>query len=82
MPEAEFLTSNELVEVTGYSHVNSQRDWLERNEWVYVTNGAGKPVVNRWYARLRMAGVQPTITEVQKAWMPDFSGIENATKIK
>jgi hypothetical protein len=77
--QTEFLTADEIAEVTGYKHTAQQRDWLDRNGWTYVTNAVGRPIVNRWYARLRMAGVKPTITNTQTAWMPDFSGIENAT---
>lgn len=52
MSETEFLTADELVEVTGYKHVASQREWLDKNGWAYVVNAAGRPIVGRWFARL------------------------------
>ena len=33
MSETEFLTADELAEVTGYKHVASQREWLDKNGW-------------------------------------------------
>ena len=55
MSETEFLTADELVEVTGYKHVASQREWLDKNGWPYVVNAAGRPIVGRWFARMRLA---------------------------
>ena len=72
----EFLTTDELAEVTGYKHVASQREWLDKNAWSYVVNASGRPIVGRWFARMRLAGVQPTATGLQSAWRPDFSALE------
>ena len=44
MSETEFLTAEELAEVTGYKHVASQREWLDKNGWPYVVNASGRPV--------------------------------------
>jgi hypothetical protein len=73
MIDSEFLTPEELIEVTGYKHTGSQRDWLDKQGWCYVVNGAGRPIVGRWYARMRLAGVRPTATGAETAWSPDFS---------
>ncbi|MDC6408717.1 DUF4224 domain-containing protein [Xylella fastidiosa subsp. multiplex] len=59
MNETEFLDGEELFEMTGYKNLAHQRDWLDRNGWVYVVNAAGRPIVGRWFARLRLAGVHP-----------------------
>ena len=45
MTETEFLTTDELAEVTGYKHVASQREWLDKNAWSYVVNASGRPIV-------------------------------------
>lgn len=74
MSEAEFLQADELVEVTGYKHVASQKEWLDKNGWRYVVNAAGRPIVNRWYARMRMSGITPT--GAKEEWKPDFSALE------
>jgi hypothetical protein len=73
MSESEFLTADELVEVTGYKHAASQREWLDKNAWHYVLNAAGRPIVGRWYARMRLSGITPTFSGAQPAWRPDFS---------
>lgn len=72
-PGAEMLTTDELAAVTGYKHAASQRAWLEKNHWAYVTNSSGRPVVGRWYARMRLAGIKPTQSGMEPAWAPDFS---------
>ena len=73
MQESEFLTSNELAEITGYKHPGSQREWLDANGWQYVLNAARRPIVGRYFARLRLAGVQPTANGgTAAAWSPDF----------
>lgn len=72
---AEFLSATELGEVTGYRHSASQREWLDKNGWHYVLNASGRPVVGRYYARLRMSGITPTPNGFQHGWTPDFSGL-------
>lgn len=72
---AECLTADELVEITGYQHAASQRGWLDRNGWCHVLNAAGRPIVGRWYARMRLSGLTPTETGIQSGWKPDFSAL-------
>jgi Domain of unknown function (DUF4224) len=69
---SEFLSADELAEVTGYKHVTSQREWLEKNGWTYVRNASGKPIVGRWYARQKLAGLTPTQTGTTLSWAPNF----------
>lgn len=75
MIDSETLTADELVEITGYKHAAHQKDWLDRNGWAYVVNGAGRPIVGRWFARMRLAGVTPTPGGDEPAWKPDFSAL-------
>ncbi|MCD2163831.1 DUF4224 domain-containing protein [Comamonas koreensis] len=75
MSETEFLNAEELLEVTGYKTASMQRDWLNRNGWQYAVNGAGRPVVGRWFARLRLAGVQPTAHGLQQSGKPNFAAL-------
>lgn len=75
MSETEFLNQDELVEITGYKHVASQRDWLDKNGWPYVVNAGGRPIVSRWFARMRMSGMKPANTTVDTTWKPDFSAL-------
>lgn len=77
MSETEFLSPEELMEVTGYKHVASQREWLDKNGWRYVVNAAGRPIVGRWFARMRLAGVQPTLTGgVLASTQPNFAALD------
>lgn len=76
MADTEFLTAEELSEVTGYKHVASQREWLDKNGWAYVVNAAGRPIVGRWFARLRLAGVRLTSIGLQPAGQPNFAALE------
>ena len=73
MSETEFLNADELLEVTGYKHVASQKEWLDKQGWHYVCNAAGRPIVGRWYARMRMSGITPTSTGVEPSWKPNFA---------
>lgn len=59
MQSTELLSPDELAELTGYSHTAHQCDWLEKNGWEYVRNAAGKPIVGRWFTRMRLAGIRP-----------------------
>lgn len=72
MSEAELLTSEELEMLTGRKTSAGQRRWLECEGWVFVRNASGRPIVGRWYARLKLAGVKP---EPVAANEPDFSAI-------
>lgn len=74
MLDTEFLSPEELAEITGYKHPGSQKDWLDANGWKYVLNAARRPIVGRWFARMRLAGVQPSAAPgYEPAWQPDFS---------
>ncbi len=77
MPDTEVLTADELAEITtGYKHPGSQKEWLDANGWQYVLNAARRPIVGRWFARMRLAGVQPTANGgTAPAWKPDFSAL-------
>ncbi len=77
MPESEFLTADELAELSGYKHPASQREWLDANGWQYVLNAARRPIVGRHFARMRLSGVQPTADGLTApAWKPDFSALQ------
>lgn len=52
----EFLTPEELAELTGRKLMSYQRAWLDRNGFIYVINAAGRPVVSRAYLRQRLSG--------------------------
>lgn len=76
MVNSEFLNADELAELTGYTHIARQKEWLDRNGWAYVVNAAGRPIVGRWFARLRLAGVQPTASGAVAAGQPNFAALD------
>ena len=75
MVDSEFLTPQEIAALTGYKTPRAQIDWLERECWHYFLTAAERPVVGRWYTRLRLAGVKPTANAAASAWQPDFSSL-------
>jgi ferritin-like protein len=54
MIDGEFLSSNELAEISGCKLPSGQRDWLDHNGWKYVLNAANRPIVGRYFARLQL----------------------------
>lgn len=71
--QSETLSPSELAEITGCFRHAGQIVWLHKNEWKYHKNSAGAPIVGRWYARLKLAGITPQAATTQ-AWAPDFTG--------
>lgn len=69
----EILTQDEVSALTGRKQRADQVKWLSDNGWRAQVNAAGLPVVGRWYARMKMAGVDLSSLSVGK--LPDFSKI-------
>lgn len=70
--ESEILSPDELAGLCGRTRKDDQRTWLNAQGWNYLTNAAGAPIVGRWYARLKMAGVDMKIA-APISTAPDFS---------
>ncbi|MGA6105600.1 DUF4224 domain-containing protein [Pseudomonas solani] len=77
MPEvSEFLTEEELAAMICAKRSSKQIQWLESHHWKYELNAAGKPVVGRIYARLRLAGVKPNgVNATAEPWSLDLSKV-------
>lgn len=71
----ETLNAEELVAITGCGRRGDQVAWLQAAGWTHVTNRAGEPVVGRFYARLRLAGITPSALMAAGGWAPDFSSL-------
>jgi len=69
---SETLSHEELVEITGSARYGGQVAWLNENGWKHHRNRAGAPIVGRWYARMKLAGITPQAATAE-AWTPDFS---------
>ena len=73
---SETLTDEELGVITGYLIPSRQIHWLNMNGWKYVLTGARRPIVGRVYARLKLAGVNPSATNaVSETWTLDLSQV-------
>jgi hypothetical protein len=66
-----FLTSDELLELTGYKLASAQRRWLARRGYPFETNASGKPRVLRLYLQQRLCAQH----ERELGAMPDFDAI-------
>lgn len=77
MPElSEFLDGEELATMIGRKSKTAQRAWLDSRGWRYEINAAGRPVVGRVYARLKLAGVKPNAANAaSEAWALDLSKV-------
>ena len=74
---SETLSADEVSEISGCSRNGDQIDWLKSNGWHFLKNRAGAPVIGRLYARLKLAGINPSqlaTPEVSGAG-PDFSKV-------
>ena len=71
---AETLAPEELAEITGCLRYGAQVAWLDENGWRHHKNRAGAPIVGRYYARMRLAGITPQAATAE-AWAPDFTGM-------
>lgn len=75
-PVSEFLSEEEVAELTGREYPSKQIEWLNRYGWKYAVTAANRPIVGRVYARLKLAGVKPNGTvAVQEPWTLDLSKV-------
>lgn len=74
--QPETLSDEELFAITGYRLPSLQIKWLIKNGWQHALSGARRPVVGRVYARLKLAGVKPSIANaVAEPWTLDLSKV-------
>ena len=72
--ESETLTPDEIVQITGCQRRTDQDEWLTCNGWAFHKNKVGDPIVGRFFARLKMAGIRLD-SVAPSAGMPDFSKV-------
>src|SRR5450631_3682148 len=70
--ESETLTTEEIVQITGCQRRTDQVEWLTCNGWAFHKNKIGDPIVGRFFARLKMAGIRLD-SVAPSTGMPDFS---------
>lgn len=78
-----FLTTEELIELTGFKQTAGHVRWLERNRWRFVLTRSQQPRVARAYFLHRMGlpashGADATAAASQAAALqePDFSALD------
>ncbi|MEW5709785.1 MAG: DUF4224 domain-containing protein [Pseudomonadota bacterium] len=72
--ESEALTPEELRRITGRARARDQIEWLEEKGWRFEANAAGEPIVGRFYARFKLAGID--LARLAPAvGAPDFSKV-------
>lgn len=71
--ESEVLSPDELCAISGRARKDDQRNWLNEQGWKFMLNAGGAPIVGRWYARMKMAGVDLATVSAQPRTTPDFS---------
>lgn len=78
LPQADALqlSADELAALTGTPQTALQLDWLRANGWAHTLTRAGKPVVGRLYANLKLSGVEVATMVQPSAWQPNFAAIQ------
>jgi len=75
--QSETLTEDEISDISGCVRRNDQVNWLKNNGWVFILNHAKVPKVGRLYARLKLAGINPTALVAPEAtgWRMDVTNV-------
>lgn len=75
-PDELQLTPAELESLTGAAQTALQLDWLRVNGWAFSLTRAGKPVVGRLYANLKLSGVEVATMIAPGSWQPNMAAIQ------
>ena len=59
----EILADADIEIITGLVYPAAQIKWLKKHGWNFEINRKNKPVVGKYYARMRLAGVKVTQDE-------------------
>jgi hypothetical protein len=73
-----FLTTAEIVTLTGYQRHADQRRWLTERAWIFETAATGRPVVTRSYAESRLGAAAVQAAPPVSAWTPNVACIRKA----
>jgi len=58
--ENEVLHEDDLIKLTGRMPSRLQIAWLKEHGWQFHINAVGSPIVGTWYARMKLAGIEPS----------------------
>lgn len=68
----EFLTPDEVRELTGSPQLKKQMSWLQDKEWQFELNHRNQILISRWYLRLKMSGISLAVIPVANQAEPNF----------
>lgn len=71
----ETLGPEEVLQITGCARRNDQISWLDSQGWAYVKTRAGEPVIGRFYARMKLAGINTQLLVPIEVKSPNMSKI-------
>lgn len=69
----QFLTANELEEITGYKAPYKQIEWLTSKGWIFIINGANHPKVHRLYMLQKFGIEGKDQAKTIDTWKPDLT---------
>ena len=69
------LTEAELSGITGTPQHKLQIDWLNANSWSFALTRAGRPVVGRLYANLKLSGIEVSTMAPAREWEPHMPAL-------
>lgn len=72
---SEFLSNDEIQELTGASQLKRQIDWLKKREWQFELNHRNQIKISRWYLRLKMSGLTSSTFSIDATAEPNFAAI-------
>jgi hypothetical protein len=73
--ETETLDAEEIERITGRCRREQQIEWFNNNGWRYSINAGGAPIVGRFYARFKLAGVDLFVMSPSSV-APDFTKVK------
>jgi len=72
---SEFLSHEEVKELTGTQQLKRQLTWLQERDWQFEVNHRNQIMISRWYLRWKMSGVTLSSLTLDKTTEPDFGAI-------
>lgn len=70
------LSDAELERIIGASQPRLQIEWLREKGWAFTLTRAGRPVVGRLYANLKLSGVEVTTIVRSEGFELNLSAIQ------
>lgn len=74
---SQFLTTEELHQLTGYKLAYKQIEWLRSNGWTFIVNAANHPIVHRSIMLMKLGVCIPEQAQqkTESNWKPDLTKV-------